>query len=77
MLLSSGIPIVHIQKQLGHATIAMTLKSYAKWCHGDDYVEPARLSPGELPADLLPRAFDQKMTSSDQDLVEEVVRDLR
>jgi integrase len=62
VLLSNGIPIAHISKQLGHATIAQTLRSYAKWCHGEDYVDPIRLSPLELPADLLARDFDQKMT---------------
>lgn len=77
VLLSSGVPIVHISKQLGHATIAMTLKSYAKWCHGDDYVDPVRLSPSQLPADLLAGDFDQILTRRASEGTDLVDGDLR
>ena len=63
VLISNGIPLKYVSLQLGHGQTAITEKSYAKWCHGDDYVDPIRLSPGELPADLLVSHFDQSMTS--------------
>ncbi len=62
VLLSNGIPLKYVSMQLGHATVAVTEKSYAKWCHGDDYVDPVRLSPADLPADLLTSTSDQKVT---------------
>ena len=63
VLLSSGIPIKYISKQLGHSKTATTEKYYAKWCHEDDYIDPVRLSPGELPADLLAANFDHHLTT--------------
>ena len=67
VLISSGIPLKYISSQLGHSKTATTEKYYTKWCHGDDYVEPIRLSPGELPADLLARDFDQILTRKAHD----------
>lgn len=64
VLISNGIPIKYVSKQLGHASVTVTEKSYAKWCHGEDYVDPVRLSLSELPADLLAVDFDQQMTRS-------------
>jgi integrase len=54
-LLSAGIQLAYVSKQLGHSDIAITAKHYGKWCGGDVYAEPARLLPGEEPADLLAR----------------------
>ena len=64
VLLSSGVPVAYVSKQLGHSSISTTLKHYAKWCHGDDYVDPIRLSPSQLPADLICVHSDQR---ADQD----------
>ncbi|MEE8556358.1 MAG: tyrosine-type recombinase/integrase [Myxococcota bacterium] len=61
-LLSNGIPIKYVSKQLGHSSIATTEKHYAKWCHGDDYQDPIRLSLSELPADLLGYRNDPRLT---------------
>ncbi len=77
VLISNGIPLKYISRPLGHSQTAITEKSYAKWCHGDDYEDPTSLSPGELPADLVARHFDQILTRSDDEMVEGVVRDLR
>ena len=41
--------------QLGHSDVATTARHYARWCGGDEYAEPKRLEPGEVPADLLAR----------------------
>jgi hypothetical protein len=42
-------------QQLGHADWSVTARHYARWVGGNHYVEPARLAPGEVPADLLAR----------------------
>ena len=54
-LLSAGIPLAYVSKQLGHASVAVTSEHYAKWASGDEYVQPPALLPGELPCDLLAR----------------------
>jgi len=53
-LLSVGIPLHYISKQLGHAGTQVTERHYARWIP-EGYVEPLRLGPGEVPADLLTR----------------------
>lgn len=53
-LLTLGIPLGYIAKQLGHANAQITGEHYARWIP-QDYVEPLRLRPGEVPADLLAR----------------------
>jgi len=56
-LVSAGIPLLYVSRQLGHSTTGVTEKHYAKWIPGDGdlYVEPIRLEDGEVPADLLAR----------------------
>ena len=55
-LLTLGIPIQYIARQLGHAKIGVTEDHYAKWLGEDDlYVHPPSLEEGEVPADLLAR----------------------
>jgi integrase len=55
-LLTSGVPLVVISRQLGHANQAVTEKHYARYVPEDDlYREPVRLLDGEVPADLLAR----------------------
>jgi integrase len=55
-LLTAGVQLGYISRQLGHADVAVTARHYAKWCSPDDtYREPLRLRPGEVPADLLAR----------------------
>jgi hypothetical protein len=54
-LVSAGIPLAYVSRQLGHADVAITAKHYARWTGGDDYREPVRLLPDEVPADLLAR----------------------
>ena len=47
--------LAYVSRQLGHADIQVTTRHYARWCGGDEYREPMRLLPGEVPADLLAR----------------------
>ncbi len=75
VLISNGIPLKYVSRQLGHGKMATTEKSYAKWCHGDDYIEPVRLSPGEGPADLLAVNFDQNLTRKGRDGAENALLD--
>ena len=64
-LVSAGVPLAYVSRQLGHADVAVTARHYARWTGGDDYREPVRLLPGEVPADLLARltlASDPRVT---------------
>ena len=54
-LLTRGINPAFIAKQLGHSNWAVTAQHYARWTGGDVYIEPERLGPGDVPADLLAR----------------------
>ena len=54
-LLTRGINPAFVAKQLGHSNWAVTAQHYARWTGGDAYIEPDRLDPGEVPADLLGR----------------------
>jgi integrase len=54
-LITAGVTLGYISRQLGHANLAITAKHYARWAGGDEYREPHRLAPGEVPADLLAR----------------------
>jgi hypothetical protein len=54
-LLTAGIPLKWISRQLGHATTALTEGCYARWL-AEEYREPERLAPGEVPPDLLARS---------------------
>ncbi len=54
-LLTRGINPAFVARQLGHSNWAVTAQHYARWTGGDAYIEPDRLAPGEVPADLLGR----------------------
>jgi len=53
-LLSLGIPLSYIQRQLGHLKPQTTSDYYARYIP-EGYVSPPPLEPGEVPADLLAR----------------------
>jgi integrase len=53
-LLSAGVQLAYVSNQLGHADVAITARSYARWC-GSEYRPPLVLAEGEVPADLLAR----------------------
>jgi integrase len=55
-LLSAGIQLAYVSKQLGHQSMQLTERHYARWIpDGDEYQAPLALKPGEVPADLLAR----------------------
>ena len=59
-LITAGVQLAYVSKQLGHADLSVTAKHYARWCGADDeYREPMPLQDGEIPADLLARIADQ------------------
>ncbi len=73
-LLSAGIPLGYVSKQLGHGDVAVTARHYARWAGGDEYREPARLGERQLPADLLAQLEESQgspKTSSDVEAIAE------
>ena len=63
-LLTAGIQLGYISSQLGHSTVAVTARHYARWTAGEAYREPFRLNAEDVPADLLAR-FDLPSSPSD------------
>jgi integrase len=55
ILVMNGVPLSYVASQLGHSSIAVTEKHYARWVPGEDYRRPPDLAEGEVPADLLGR----------------------
>lgn len=53
-LLTAGVQLAYVSRQLGHADVAVTARHYARWC-GDDYRRPLEVRDGKVPADLLSR----------------------
>lgn len=54
-LLTVGVQLGYISRQLGHEDVATTARHYARWCGGEAYRRPLEPAPGEVPADLLAR----------------------
>jgi integrase len=54
-LLTAGVQLGYVSKQLGHADVAVTARHYAKWVEEDGYRRPLEVEEGEVPADLLAR----------------------
>ena len=65
-LLTCGVQLGYVSRQLGHAKPTVTADHYAKWCGGDDYRDPLTPGPGELPADLLARISEESPSKSRQ-----------
>jgi hypothetical protein len=62
-LLSAGVPLVYVSRQLGHKSQTLTERCYAKYLPGGDvYQPPEVLEVGEVPADLLARITRPKQT---------------
>ena len=58
-LLTCGVSLGYVSRQLGHADLGTTARHYAKWVEGDGYRVPMRLRDGEVPADLLARIGEE------------------
>lgn len=59
-LLTAGVQLGYVSRQLGHADVAVTARHYARWAGGDAYRAALEVLPGENPADLLARLRPQK-----------------
>ena len=66
-LLTAGIQLGYISVQLGHADHNVTARHYARWIP-KEYVEPMRLLPGEVPADLLARLSSRQIRQTTSNL---------
>jgi integrase len=53
LLVMAGVPLSYVASQLGHASIAVTEKHYARWIPTEAWRTPPALVDGEVPADLL------------------------
>ena len=54
-LLTTGVQLGYVSRQLGHADVSVTARHYARWAGGDAYRNPLTVQDGEVPADLLAR----------------------
>lgn len=54
-LLTAGVSLGYISRQLGHADASVTARYYARWIEHEVYRVPIQLRSGEVPADLLAR----------------------
>lgn len=57
-LLTCSVSLGYVSAQLGHSDVAVTAQHSARWAGGNEYREPFRLEPGEVPADFLARLTD-------------------
>jgi integrase len=54
-LLTAGVQLGYVSRQLGHADVSVTARHYARWAGGDAYRSPLEVRENEVPADLLAR----------------------
>ena len=59
-LLTAGVQLAYISKQLGHADVATTAKHYARQVEGQAYRTAEQLAADELPADLFARLVNNR-----------------
>jgi len=54
-LLTAGVQLGYVSRQLGHSDVSVTARHYARWAGGDGYRCPLEVGKDEVPADLLAR----------------------
>ncbi len=54
-LLTAGVQLGYMSRQLGHSDVSVTARHYARWAGGDAYRSPLEVREDEVPADLLAR----------------------
>ncbi len=54
-LLTAGVQLGHVSRQLGHSDVSVTARHYACWAGGDAYRSSLEVREDEVPADLLSR----------------------
>ena len=52
LLVTQGIVLKWISRQLGHGNIGVTERHYARWMDEDGYKNPWQVSDGQVPTDL-------------------------
>lgn len=52
-LLTAGVQLGYVSKQISLAHLAVTARLHARWAEGDLYREPMQLEHDEVPADFL------------------------
>ncbi len=57
-LLTAGVQLGYVSKQLGHSDVSVTARHYAKWVDDDAYRHPLTVGEGEVPADLIARIIE-------------------
>ncbi len=63
-LLTAGVQLGYVSRQLGHADVSVTARHYARWAGGDAYRCPLDVGEDEVPADLLARLAKKPPTDS-------------
>ncbi len=58
-LLTAGVQLGYVSRQLGHSDVSVTARHYARWAGGDGYRNALRVRDGEVPADLLARLTEK------------------
>jgi len=51
-LLTAGVQLGYVSRQLGHSDVSVTARHYARWAGGDGYRSPLTVGEHEVPADL-------------------------
>ena len=54
-LLTAGVQLGYVSKQLGHSDVSVTARHYAKWVDDGAYRHPLAVGECEVPADLIAR----------------------
>ena len=58
-LLTAGVQLGYVSRQLGHSDVSVTARHYARWAGGDAYRNSLEVREGEVPADLLSRLAEK------------------
>jgi integrase len=62
-LLTAGVQLGYVSRQLGHSDVSVTARHYARWAGGDAYRRPLEVREDEVPADLLSRVSEKSPPS--------------
>jgi integrase len=63
-LLTAGVQLGYVSRQLGHSDVSVTARHYARWAGGDAYRSPLEVREDEVPADLLFRLGEKSPQKS-------------
>ena len=63
-LLTAGVQLGYVSRQLGHSDVSDTARHYARWAGGDAYRSPLEVREDEVPAGLLARLAEKSPQKS-------------